>query len=399
MHYHTQFDLFLDDDPSDEDIGDSLAPIHDLKNSVLYHTDWTVETLIGQLRKGRIELNPAFQRRDAWTRKAKSLLIESVLLNFPVPAITLAEKRAERTFIVVDGKQRLSTFAQFFGEMPETKFNSFKLVGLTQLAALNGLTYQDLCERHADLASQLENYSVRTNVIRGWKSDEILFNIFHRLNSGSVKLSPQELRQSLHPGKFTEFIAKYSETSPALRDIFPGDEADFRMRDVELITRYIALVLFIKEYRGDLKRHLDRTVAQLNENWDKYEAPIHSILTRFEDSYTACTTAFSRKHAFRKWNGDDWESRTNRAVFDAVMINLLSDDVLKAFQERGPDIVEKFKQVSLQEAFRNAVEKTTKTTEALYTRISLMQEAFKELGLNTIEIAHSEEQNQITVEL
>lgn len=395
MQDGTQFDLFLDDDPSEEDISDALTPISDLKNAVLYHTDWTVETIISQLRKGRIDLSPAFQRRDAWGRSAKSLLIESVLLNFPIPAITLAERVKDRTFIVVDGKQRLSTFAQFFGEMPKTKYNSFKLTGLTQLKELNNFNYDELCASHPDLAAQLENYSVRTNVIRGWKSDEILFNIFHRLNSGSVKLSPQELRQSLHPGPFTEFISQYSEVSPALRDIFPGDEPDFRMRDVELITRYISLVWFIESYRGDLKRHLDGTVSLLNSKWDEYQPKIGEVLARFEESYLACTSAFSRKHVFRKWNGQEWESRTNRAVFDAVMFNLLSDDALKAFTERGPEVVDAFKNVSNDDDFRNSIERTTKTAEALYTRIKTLQKRLENIGITTIQIDYDPEANKI----
>lgn len=396
MLSQTQFDLFLDDDPSVEDVDDALTSANDLRNSVLYHTDWTVETIITQLKKGRIDINPAFQRRDAWTRKAKSLLIESVLLNFPIPAITLAERSSDRSFIVVDGKQRLSTFAQFFGEMEGNKFNFFKLGGLVQLNELNGLGYAEICKEFPNLASQLDNYSVRTNVIRGWKSDEILFNIFHRLNSGSVKLSPQELRQSLHPGPFTEFISSYSESSAALRDIFPGDDPDFRMRDVELITRYLSLYWFIEDYRGDLKRHLDGTVALLNAQWSIYESKLPVALQRFEESYAACIAAFSRKHAFRKWNGKDWENRTNRAVFDSVMFNLLSDDVLNAFTANGDAVVQKFKEISEDQEFKGSVERTTKTTEALFIRIEKLRKGFEDLGLETIKLERSGE-NEISM--
>lgn len=390
-------DLFEDDDPNLENVDDTHSSGSDLSSSVLYNTDWTVETIVSQLRKGRIDINPIFQRRDAWTVKAKSLLIESVLLNFPVPAITLAERSKERTFIVVDGKQRLSSFAQFFGEMPESKFNSFKLSGLTQLQELNGLDYSTLGQSHPGLAAQLDNYSVRTNVIRGWKNDEILFSIFHRLNSGSVKLSPQELRQSLHPGPFTEFITNYSDNSPALRDIFPGDQPDFRMRDIELVTRYIALAYFIDDYRGDLKKHLDRTVEKLNSDWGKYVKFLKVALTRFEDSYSACTAAFTRKNSFKKWNGDEWETRTNRAVFDAMMINLRSDGTLDAFQNRGQEVVEAFKAVSARDDFKDSVERTTKTTEALFTRTHLLRAELQNLGINTIDIAFDKGENKITM--
>ncbi|WP_282027000.1 DUF262 domain-containing protein [Limimaricola cinnabarinus] len=396
MRPDPETDLFSDDDPTSEGVYDAVAPERDLSHAVLYHTDWTVGTLLDQLRKGRIDINPSFQRRDAWTAKAKSLLIESILLNFPVPAITLAERRKDKTFIVVDGKQRLSTLAQFFGEMPESKYNSFKITGLLQLDRLNGMNLSDLRQADPDLASQLENFSIRTNVIRGWSSDEVLFSIFHRLNSASVKLSPQELRQSLHPGPFTEFIASYSETSEALRDIFPSAEPDFRMRDVELVTRYLSLSLFLENYRGDLKRHLDDSVERLNANWGSMQKRVHLALERFEVSYQASLRAFTREAVFRKWNGLDWERRTNRAIFDAVMLNLLSDDALRAFGERGEDVVRVFKDISVEPHFRDAIERTTKTTFALYTRVNFFAEALSGIGVSAVRLNYDEAANKIS---
>lgn len=159
--FFMQDDLFLDDDENNENIYDSEASESDLRNAVLYHTDWTVETLVSQIKKGRIELSPEFQRREAWTLKAKSLLIESIILNFPIPAITLAER--DGRFIVVDGKQRLTTIAQYLGEMPGTRYNGFKLSGLAQLKNLNGQNYLDLAQSSSKDASSLENYPIRTN--------------------------------------------------------------------------------------------------------------------------------------------------------------------------------------------------------------------------------------------
>ncbi|WP_297023295.1 DUF262 domain-containing protein [Thalassospira sp.] len=399
MRPDPELDLFSDDDPNIEGVDDAVAAAGDLSNAVLYHTDWTVETLLVQLEKGRIDINPSFQRRDAWTRKAKSLLIESILLNFPVPAITLAERSKDKTFIVVDGKQRLSTLAQFFGKMPESKYNNFKITGLLQLSQLNGLGFSELREAHADLSAQLENFAIRTNVIRGWKNDEVLFSIFHRLNSASVKLSPQELRQSLHPGPFTAFISDYSERSNALRDIFPSPEPDFRMRDVELVTRYLSITMFLENYRGDLKRHLDESVECLNSRWNELEHSVYAALDRFEKSYQVSLLAFTREAVFRKWNGADWENRTNRAVFDVIMLNLLSDDALLAFEQRGDDVVSAFKSISDDSRFREAVERTTKTTSALYTRVSLFADALSGIGVEAIRLQYDETANKISMEV
>lgn len=381
-----QDELFYDDDNNDETIDDVEASESDLRNAVMYHTDWTVETLVSQIRKGRIDLSPEFQRREAWNSKAKSLLIESVLLNFPIPAITLAERSREATFVVVDGKQRLSSISQFLGEMPGTKYNSFKLSGLPQLKHLNGLSYEELCRKYPKEASIIENYSVRTNVIRGWKNDQVLFSIFHRLNSGSVKLSPQELRQSLHPGEFTKFITRYCDTSVALRDIFPGSEPDFRMRDVELAIRYLSISLFIENYSGDLKRQLDFTVERLNDGWPAQKSTVEALLKKMEDCYAAAENAFGRQNVFKKWDGSNWETRTNRAIFDAIMYAGLSDEVIFSMNNSPTDVVQSFQNVSLKKDFKESVERTTKTVDALFTRIHLFCEELREAGIDAPKI-------------
>ncbi|MGZ8225662.1 MAG: DUF262 domain-containing protein [Methylococcaceae bacterium] len=70
--------------------------------------DWTTETIISQIKKGNIQLNPDFQRRDAWDKSRKSRFIESLILGLPVPQIVLAESKERRgAYIVLDGKQRL----------------------------------------------------------------------------------------------------------------------------------------------------------------------------------------------------------------------------------------------------------------------------------------------------
>src|SRR5688572_31805505 len=85
-----------------------------LGQAVVFGTDWTAATLIDQLRRGNIKLDPIFQRRDAWDSKRKSRFIESIVLGLPIPQIVLAEARDDRgSFLVIDGKQRLLSLQQF----------------------------------------------------------------------------------------------------------------------------------------------------------------------------------------------------------------------------------------------------------------------------------------------
>lgn len=111
---------------SDEEIEtaeDISCNPENFEEAVIWGTDWTTETIFTQLQKGNIDLNPSFQRRDAWTDREKSRLIESLILGLPVPPIILAEnKNKKNSYIVIDGKQRLLSIRRFFEENDDGEF-------------------------------------------------------------------------------------------------------------------------------------------------------------------------------------------------------------------------------------------------------------------------------------
>jgi Protein of unknown function DUF262. len=188
---------------------DDLLPIssEDIRSVSVSATDWTTETMLSQISKGNISLNPRFQRRDAWEISRKSRFIESLLVGFPVPPIVLAEQRFERgQYIVLDGKQRLLSISQFAPGLAGSSFTQFALEGLTLRAELNGLKYDDFAST-SRLAAELRNFEnqpIRTIVVRHWSNENILYHVFLRLNTGNKPPSPQELRQALHPGPFMD---------------------------------------------------------------------------------------------------------------------------------------------------------------------------------------------------
>jgi hypothetical protein len=111
----------------------------------LWATDWTTETVVSQLRRGNINLNPRFQRRNAWEDRRKSLFIESLILGLPIPQIILAEEKGRKgSFIVIDGKQRLTALRQFLSSRDDEVFPQLRLVGLSDRTDLNGMTYDSL---------------------------------------------------------------------------------------------------------------------------------------------------------------------------------------------------------------------------------------------------------------
>jgi len=180
-------------DDQQEDF-DDLQESGQQYSAVVNAADWTVQTIIQQIDKGNIELNPSFQRRQAWGHKRKSQYIESLIINVPVPQIVLAEKQGTRgKFIVIDGKQRLLALRQFHSQTSDTVYKNFKLTGLTIRTDLNGKSWADLTtdptlEPYSDT---LDNTTIRTAVIKNWKDETFLYTVFLRLNTGSVQLSPQ----------------------------------------------------------------------------------------------------------------------------------------------------------------------------------------------------------------
>ncbi|MBR8827737.1 MAG: DUF262 domain-containing protein [Gomphosphaeria aponina SAG 52.96 = DSM 107014] len=160
--------------------------IKQISEIVVYGTDWTTETILNQLTRGNIDLNPRFQRRDAWNIKRKSRFIESLILGLPIPGIVLAEKK-KGNYLVLDGKQRLLTILQFYNKS-ESDNNNFKLRELQLLSDLNGLKWQDFQISHLEHLNALDNQTIRTTIIRNWDSEDFLYRVFLRLNRPLAKL-------------------------------------------------------------------------------------------------------------------------------------------------------------------------------------------------------------------
>jgi len=301
-------DMSFEDDSNEEPV--FTEEMKDLSQAILWGTDWTLETLALQMAKGNIDINPSFQRRDAWDDAKKSSLIESLILRMPVPAITLAEKKDERgKYLVIDGKQRLLTICQFC--VQNDQFQKLKLSGLKILTALNGKTYNDLEGPLSESKDMFDNQTLRTNIVKNWPHEPFLYTVFHRLNTGTLKLSPQELRQALHPGDFVTFLDKATIESESFHRMLNKKSADPRMKDVELALRAFAWKYRFEAYRGDLKDFLDGTCEHLNELWVTKENEIKKYFKEIENAIDFTFEVF-KEMAFSKPNN-------RRRVFNTAL--------------------------------------------------------------------------------
>jgi len=338
-----------------------------LGQAVVFGTDWTAATLIDQLRRGNIKLDPIFQRRDAWDPKRKSRFIESIVLGLPIPQIVLAEAKDERgAFLVIDGKQRLLSLEQFAGVSTDTPL---VLTGLKFREELNGKTYDDFQNdtRLRNHRNAFDNQPIRTVVVKNWQKEDVLYLIFHRLNSETLPLSPQELRQALHPGPFLRFAAEYTQTLGGIHRALGILKPDFRMRDVELFVRYIAFNDSLAEYKGNLKSFLDDECKRLNSRWASDELDIRQKAAQMEEAISASYDIFG-DNAFRKFDGQGYETRFNRAVFDIIVFYFADNVVRKAALAKKTKVKNAYEALSANSAFVKSVETTTKSVEATRTR-------------------------------
>lgn len=376
---HDQANRETEDD-LDEGHGAEHARVH------ITGSDWTLETLVNQLRKGNIDLNPRFQRRGAWTDERKSRLIESIVLNFPIPQIILAEREeGSGTFIVLDGKQRLLTIRQFCADHSDERDTEYQTLALSKLKVckhLNGHSYRTLADDpdRIRIVNAFDNYTLRAVVIRRWPEEHYLNRVFLRLNTGSVQLSSQELRQALYPGPFTDFLDDFVGNSEALHRALGLTGPDFRMRDNEIMLRYLAFASAAHKYPGNLKAFLDETSDTFNDGWSELEALVRLECHRCEVTIDATNAIFGEADSFSIWTDDGFTQRFNRAIFDIMTYCLRDPAVRDAALLTGATVKDAF--IDLCEGnsrFIQALTTTTKSKRATATRFVLWADVLQQV--------------------
>jgi uncharacterized protein with ParB-like and HNH nuclease domain len=151
-----------------------------------------IDSLHGKFKRGKLVVQPDFQRQFVWDTSKASRLIESALLEIPIPVIYISQEQDNKEY-VIDGQQRLTSFFSFIdGKFPDN--SDFKLTGLKVFEELNGKKYSGLPD---ELQDRVRYFTIRTITFRKESNPDLKFEIFERLNTGSVSLNDQELR-NLH---------------------------------------------------------------------------------------------------------------------------------------------------------------------------------------------------------
>ena len=280
-----------------------------------------VSGLLERLYYGEINLTPLYQRHQGlWNDEQQSRLIESLMLKIPLPAFYF-DASDENYWVVIDGLQRLTTFQNYIkpsepsSEMVSDVFQpAHKLTGLQYLKQFNGKTFSELPRQYIRRINEAQ--LVLYLVDRG-TPDEIVRNIFQRINTGGLTLSDQEIRHALYQGngtKLTEELANSESFLNATQNMVRPD----RMADREYINRYLAFTEL--NYETDYKENIDKFLSLALKNLrhcssEKY----HHICDNFNRTMDLCYFLFG-KYAFRTQNKDWRRGPLNKALFEVCSV-------------------------------------------------------------------------------
>lgn len=309
----------------------SVYPNADIK---VERDQYPIFQLFRKYEKEQIVLDPDFQREDVWTAKQKSELIETVLMGIPLPLFYLNERK-DGKLVVVDGRQRLTTFFEYL------KKESFELKNLRILSNLNGKKFGDL---EPKLQANLEDFQIIAQVIKPPTPDRIKFDIFDRVNRGGTPLNNQEMRNALYLGESTKLlnvIAKSVEFKNAtMNSIKPS-----RMKDKYVILRAISFYLwnnkYLKDANGELiqyKNDIDEFLGKSMEFLNRCsEEQINYIRDKFSESMENNYIVMG-EDAFRRLKQAQGNRQPiNMILFEAMTILLWEMD--KEFCEKNKKLL------------------------------------------------------------
>lgn len=294
---------------------------------------YPLNTIVGLVQSDNYILNPEFQRRHRWDNARKSRLIESFIMNVPIPPIFLYEVDYS-VYEVMDGLQRLTAISQFYQD-------KYSLESLVEWQELNGLTYSKLPEQ------------IRKGIDRRYISSIILLQetakseneanrlkqvVFERINSGGEKLKPQEIRNALYPGKLNSLTIKLArnsyfcklwdipeqsteekETGQPEQNVI--DDKYFKdMSDAELVLHFFAYRQLDKWQGNTLENFLDEYLKEGNANFD--ETVLNGLTKIFEETIQFAYELFDEKafwlHRNRENNWFHYE-RPTKILYDPLM--------------------------------------------------------------------------------
>jgi len=329
--------------------------------------DLEIESLHNKKKRGRLVLQPDFQRQYVWDPAKASKLIESAILQIPLPIIYLSEEKDGKEY-VIDGQQRLTSFFSFIdGVFPDGK--SFKLSGLNVCSDLNGEKFSELSD---ELQDKIRYYKIRAITFQKDSSENLKFEIFERLNTGSVQLNDQELRNCLYRGNFNIALKEMAE-DPDFMFICGLKSPDKRMKDKELVLRFCAFYhKTYLNYKAPMRNFLN---AEAREKRDISDKDLTELKSAFKNSCQIIRSAFGKNAFKRFYKGKDgqpngyWEPKKfNTSLYDILMYSFAKEDKNKVYQNLDSVKEALVALMTEDQEFVDAIELSTSSVQAVTLR-------------------------------
>ena len=276
-----------------------------------------------------MDLRPFYQRRPRWDTLQQSLLIESFIMNIPVPPVFLYEKEFN-SYEVMDGQQRITAIRDFYA-------NSFKLRGLQMWPELNGRSYKTLPDK---IKAGIDRRSITSIVLMKESTEneeeasQLRETVFERLNTGGIKLERQEIRNALYRGPFNDLLDEISRWDQ-FRDVWGlprwvKNEVETnaqllenpffaKMGDAEVVLRFFAL-RHADHYKNGMQGFLDLYMRKSAAFQDE---DIEFLRALYSDTLSLACEIYG-DNVFRTYRSekDRWDAKPHKAFHDAVMVGL-----------------------------------------------------------------------------
>ena len=304
---------------SDQDLGEMDTEEDDFsfppaeRKVVTQPVDLSVSTLADQW-KDNILILPEIQREYVWDRGKASRLIESLLLNIPIPVLYFAETEQAR-YEIFDGHQRIKSIIDYLNGL-------FALSGLAVLREYKGKRFSQLPEREQRFVKMR---TLRTVVISIDSHPNMKFEIYECLNTGSISLNAQELRNSIYRGPFNEMLHVLARL-PTYRQLIGTKVPRKRMVDEEAILRFFVFRDRIGSYKTPLKKFLNDYFSTMKGVASEQIAEYSAIF----DTAVSRASHLLGLSAFRLLDPDGFpsEASVNRSLLVAQLLacSWIADD-------------------------------------------------------------------------
>ena len=318
------------------------------RDLVIQSVDYNLMGLSDLIKDKTIDLRPEYQRRDRWDEIRQSKLIESFLMNVPVPPIFLNEDEIGM-YSVIDGKQRLLSIHNFLTD-------KLKLEGLEVFAKLNGKYYSNLQQKFQKIIKT--RAILRAILILRQSDEDIKYEVFRRLNTGGVSLNDQEIRNSAYPGPLNNLILKLSDNNKfqKLLGVLNKESSSIyqEMKDVEFVLRFFTFVENPNYFSGDISQKMSEYMRK-NQKMDSNK--LENLKSKFNSTIKIVDKLFGDE-AFKRWRSgtQSWKKKITAPLFDAVMfscVDCIGRPIPTSFDKES--FISKHKELFLDEEFQDAI--------------------------------------------